>query len=174
MADPTRPDDAAAANDPAANDPVANDPGPPPADGTDDVDRDVAAARHARRRRPAPATPMWQVMHAWAPVAAGVLRATAGLVMFAASLLTLPTTMATPFLTGVSLVMLIGGVAATIKACRDDDRLRRFGRIFSNVVAVLAGVAVALAVAAGPGAYAPRLDARPAPPPDDGTVRFVP
>jgi hypothetical protein len=116
--------------------------------------------------------PFSLVMAAWAPVAAGVLRATAGLVMFAASLLTLPATMATPLLTGVSLVMLVGGVAATVKACRDDDKLRVFGRIFPTLVAVLAGVAVIVAVVAGPGAYAPRLHTSPAVR-DDGTVRFA-
>jgi hypothetical protein len=111
-------------------------------------------------------------MQVWAPVAAGVLRATAGLVMFAASLLTLPMTMATPFLTGVSLVMIVGGVTATIRSCRDDDRLRSFGRWFPVGVAGLAGVAIVVAVVVGPGAFAPNLGAPP-PPRDDGTVRFV-
>ena len=124
--------------------------------------------------RPAGRMPWSMVMGAWAPVAAGVLRSTAGLVMFAASLLTLPTTMATPFLTGVSLVMLTGGVAATIKACRDEAPLRRFGRVFPLAIAVLAGVTVVVTVVVGPGAYAPNLAARPARPVDDGTIRFVP
>lgn len=157
MAEPTRPDDDANAD-------VRD----------DGVDPGAALATSRRRDARSARAPLWQVMQAWAPVAAGVMRATAGLVMFAASLLTLPTTMATPFLTGVSLVMLIGGVAATIKACRDDDRLRRFGRVFPLVVALLAGVAIVVAVVAGPGAYAPRLGAPPSAPPDDGTIRFEP
>jgi uncharacterized membrane protein HdeD (DUF308 family) len=117
--------------------------------------------------------PMWRVMQVWSPVAAGVLRATAGIVMFAASLLTLPSTLATPFLTGVSLVMLIGGVASVMRHCRDDERLRTFGRYFPVVVAALAGAAVVATLVLGPGAFAPRLTSPP-PPVDDGTIRFSP
>jgi uncharacterized membrane protein HdeD (DUF308 family) len=117
--------------------------------------------------------PLWRVMQAWSPVAAGVLRATVGIVMFAASLLTLPSTLATPFLTGVSLVMLIGGVASVMRHCRDDERLRAFGRYFPIVVAALAGAAVVATLVAGPGAFAPRL-ASPPPRADDGTIRFSP
>jgi hypothetical protein len=143
-------------------------------DRADDDRADDDRADVAPVPRPRTSAPLWQVMQAWAPVAAGTLRASAGLVMFAASLLTLPTTMATPFLTGVSLVMLIGGVAATIKACRDDDRLRRFGRIFPIAVAGLAGLAIVVTVIVGPGAWAPRLAAPPQAAIDDGTIRFQP
>jgi hypothetical protein len=143
-----------------------------PAAASDDEPRDPGARRGAGAPRP---LPLSLVLTAWAPVAAGVLRSAAGLIMFAASLLTLPMTMATPFLTGVSLVMLVGGVAATVKACRDDDELRGFGRVFPVVAAGLAGVALVVTLVVGPGAFAPQLRAPPPPPPvDDGAIRFAP
>jgi hypothetical protein len=136
-------------------------------------DAGVAPRPRPGHRTP-PKAPLWWVMQAWAPVAAGVLRSTAGLIMFAASLLTLPMTMATPLLSGVSLVMLVGGVAATSRSCRDDDRLRGFGRWFPVIASGTAGVVVVVAVVCGPGAFAPDLGGQPAPPArDDGTIRFV-
>jgi uncharacterized membrane protein HdeD (DUF308 family) len=138
----------------------------------DSADHDDDAAARTPARAPGRPMPWSTVMSTWAPVAAGVLRSTLGLVMFAASLLTLPMTTATPFLTGVSLVMLVGGVTATLKACRDDDALRRFGRVFPAVVALLAGVAVVVTVVEGPGAFAPQLQREAVPAKNDGAVHF--
>jgi hypothetical protein len=110
----------------------------------------------------------------WSPVAAGALRAAAGLVMFSASLLTLPMTTVTPMLTGVALVMLVGGVAAVVKSCRDDPALSSFGRWFSLSIAALAAVAIIVVLVKGPGAYGPKFHSPGAPMPQDGSIRFSP
>jgi len=70
--------------------------------------------------------------------------------------------------------MLVGGVAATAKACRDADDLRRFGRVFPLVAAGLAGVAIVVTVVVGPGVWAPQLRGPPPPTADDGAIRFAP
>jgi hypothetical protein len=133
---------------------------------------DVDDAARPRVRQSRDQKPSWsQTMNAWAPVAAGVLRAGVGLVAFAASLLVLPVHPATPFLTGVGLVMLVGGVFAVMKFCKDEPTLTTFGRGFP-LVCVLLVVAVFVVVGVeGVGAFAPDLRAAPAPP-DDGAVRF--
>jgi hypothetical protein len=121
---------------------------------------------------------LWaQTMAAWSPVAAGVLRAGAGVLAYVASLLTLPLHHATPFLIGVSLVMLVGGCTSVLKQSRDDVRLRGFGRTFTIASAVVVLVATGIALKLGPGAFAPKLSAPPAPrapASSDGTITFQP
>ena len=59
-------------------------------------------------------------MTMWAPVAAGVIRAAAGVLAFAASLLTLPIHFATPFLSGVVDSKIAGSPSC---AALNDDAL---------------------------------------------------
>ncbi len=112
-------------------------------------------------------------MTLWAPVAAGVIRACAGVLAFSASLLTLPVHFATPFLSGVGLLMLVGGCVSVTKSCRDEPRLRRFAVVFPLVCAGLVATTAVVVAVMGPGAFAPRLSGT-APPAvrDDGAVRF--
>ena len=144
-------------------------------DTTDNADRfdgDIVT-----RPRPGYRTPkasLSSTMAAWSPVAAGVLRAGSGVIAYIASLLTLPLHHATPFLIGVSLVMLVGGCTSVLKQSRDDLRLRGFGRAFTIVSAVVVLVATGIGVYLGPGAFAPDLKAEPAPAVYDGTVGFEP
>jgi hypothetical protein len=101
------------------------------------------------------------------------LRAITGVVAFVASLLAMPLHFATPFLVGVSLVMVVGGCTATLKVTRDDVLLRGFGRGFTLVVAVVLCGAMGVAAVWGAGAFAPDLRAVPAAPRvDDGAIRF--
>ena len=147
---------------------------PPLTDG-DDADFDVGAAP-VPRPRPGYRTPepLWsQTMSQWAPIVAAALRAITGVVAFVASLLAMPLHFATPFLVGVSLVMVVGGCTATLKVTRDDVLLRGFGRGFTLVVAAVLVVALLVAAVWGAGAFAPDLRAVPKPPStDDGTIRF--
>lgn len=115
-------------------------------------------------------------MTLWAPVAAGVIRAAAGVLAFSAALLTLPIHFATPFLSGVGLLMLVGGCVSVIKTCRDEPRLRMFARVFPLVCAGLVGVTSVIVAVWGPGVFAPDLGGTPRPlqAPDDGAVRFEP
>lgn len=146
-------------------------------DNLDDVDD---AADIVPRPRPGyrSRTTSWsQTMAAWSPVAAGVLRAGAGVLAYVGSLLTLPLHHATPFLIGVSLVMLVGGCTSVLKQSRDDVRLRGFGRTFTIASALVVLVATGIALKLGPGAFAPKLSAPPAPRApahSDGTVTFEP
>lgn len=110
-------------------------------------------------------------MMQWAPVAAGVVRAVAGVLAFAGALLTLPIHFATPFLSGVGLLMLVGGCVSVIRACKDEPRLRTFSRVFPLVCCGLVVVVIGVVAVYGPGLFAPNLRAEP-PPRDDGTVRF--
>ena len=114
-------------------------------------------------------------MTLWAPVAAGVIRAAAGVLAFSASLLTLPVHFATPFLSGVGLLMLVGGCVSVIKSCRDEPRLRMFARVFPLVCAALVVVTGGIVAVWGPGVFAPDLRGSPRiVAPDDGAVRFEP
>ncbi len=111
---------------------------------------------------------------AWAPIAAGVIRAVAGLIAFSAALLTLPTHVATPFLTGVGLMMLVGGCVSILKSCQDEPRLRWFARLFPLGCGLVAAGVVGIVVVYGAGAFAPDITGEPTAPRsvDDGTVRF--
>ncbi|MDP2342007.1 MAG: hypothetical protein Q8O67_13700 [Deltaproteobacteria bacterium] len=115
-------------------------------------------------------------MTLWAPVAAGVIRAAAGVLAFSASLLTLPIHFATPFLSGVGLLMLVGGCVSVIKSCRDEPRLRRFAQVFPLVCAGLVVVTSVIVAVWGAGAFAPDLGgvAPRAAPIEDGAIRFEP
>ncbi len=129
----------------------------------------LAAARAGRR------VPWSQIMSTWAPVAAGVIRAVAGLIAFSAALLTLPTHVATPFLTGVGLLMLVGGCVSVIKACQDEPQLRWFARLFPLGCGLVATLCVVLVLVYGAGAFGPDIMGDPTvrrAPVDDGTVRF--
>lgn len=139
-------------------------------DSAHDAGDDAAEPAGARGR----AVPFSVTVGRWAPIAAGVIRAIAGLLAFSAALLTLPTHVATPFLTGVGLLMLVGGCVAVVKACQDEPQLRWFSRSFPLVCGVIAMVVVGVVVVYGAGALAPDIFADPAPraPVDDGTVRF--
>ena len=142
---------------------------------TDDSDPDFDSI--VPRPRPGYRTPkasLSSTMAAWSPVAAGVLRAGSGVIAYVASLLTLPLHHATPFLIGVSLVMLVGGCTSVLKQSRDDLRLRGFGRAFTIGSAVVVLVATGIALYLGPGAFAPKLSAEPVPRAYDGTVGFEP
>ncbi len=149
--------------------------------GGDDHRDDNDADSIVPRPRPGYRTPKTRTstlsatMAAWSPVAAGVLRAGAGVIAYVASLLTLPLHHATPFLIGVSLVMLVGGCTSVLKQSRDDVRLRGFGRGFTLVTAAVILMATGIALYRGPGAFAPSLTGpAPAPRPYDGTVGFEP
>jgi len=130
------------------------------------------------RPRPGYQTPEpgWSTkMSEVAPIVAAALRALTGAVAFIASLLAMPLHFATPFLVGVSLVMVVGGCTATLKVTRDEPRLRRIGRVFTIVVASALLVALVIAGVFGAGAFAPDLmtaPPRPAQAVDDGTIRF--
>jgi hypothetical protein len=127
------------------------------------------------RPRPGYATPsLSTTLTQWAPVAAGVVRAVAGVIAFAAALLTLPIHFATPFLSGVGLLMLVGGCVSVVKACKDEPRLRTFSRVFPLACCAVVVIVVGVVAVYGPGAFAPNLRGEPAPPPaaDDGTIRF--
>jgi len=137
----------------------------------DDDDRGAPVPRP----RPGYRTPEpgWSVrMSAWAPVTATMLRAITGVVAFLGTMLAMPVHHATPFLVGVSLVMVVGGCTSTLKVTRDDPRLRGVGRTFTIVVSVVVLVGLAIGAFVGPGAFAPRLEGPPRPARDDGTVRF--
>lgn len=113
-------------------------------------------------------------MARFAPVAAGVIRAVAGVLAFSAALLTLPIHFATPFLSGVGLLMLVGGCLSVVKECRDEPRLRWFSRLFPlacSIIVVVVGVIVAIY---GAGVFAPDLRREPPPARDDGAIRFEP
>lgn len=159
---------------------TSDQPGEPRGGHDDDSSDDVDGGDIVPRPRPGyrSRTTSWsQTMAAWSPVAAGVLRAGAGVIAYVASLLTLPLHHATPFLIGVSLVMLVGGCTSVLKQSRDDVRLRGFGRTFTIASAVLVLVATGIALKLGPGAFAPKLSAPPAPRApahSDGTVTFEP
>ncbi|HEY1100696.1 MAG TPA: hypothetical protein VGF99_17275 [Myxococcota bacterium] len=143
-----------------------------------DDDDDVSAAPVPRPRAGyRTPKPSWSsTMQAWSPIAAGVLRAGSGVIAYVACLLTLPLHHATPFLIGVSLVMLVGGCTSILKYGRDDVRLRGFSRGFTLLSALIVVVASGIAVVKGPGAFAPDLGAVAPPKPavDDGTIRFEP
>jgi hypothetical protein len=146
-------------------------------DRDDDVDVDADIVPRPRPGYRSTTTSWSQTMAAWSPVAAGVLRAGAGVLAYVASLLTLPLHHATPFLIGVSLVMLVGGCTSVLKQSRDDVRLRGFGRTFTIASAVVVLIATGIGVKLGPGAFAPKLSAPPAaraPAHADGTVTFEP
>lgn len=148
-----------------------------PASGADDdrADRWDGDVAPVPRPRPGYQTPsLSQTMSRWAPVAAGVIRAVAGVLAFAASLLTLPIHPATPFLTGVGMLMLVGGCVSVLKETKEIPALRTFARVF--LLACCAGVVAILVVVFvwGAGLFAPNLGP-PAPSPaarDDGSVRF--
>lgn len=146
----------------------------------DDGDDDAQSTAPIPRPRPGYRTPEpgWsQQMSVWAPIVAAALRAITGVVAFIASLLAMPLHFATPFLVGVSLVMAVGGCTATLKVTRDDPSLRGFGRGFTLVVAAVLLLSLVIAGVVGAGAFAPDLQAVPAPPAavvDDGTIRFEP
>lgn len=142
-----------------------------------DAATDAAVPRRRPRQSRDEPRPLNLVLAQWAPVAAGVVRAVAGVIAFAAALLTLPIHFATPFLAGVGLLMLVGGCVSVIRACSDEPQLRLFSRVFplvccGLVVVVVGVVAVYGAGALAPNMRAPNLRAAPAPPRDDGTVRF--
>lgn len=128
------------------------------------------------RPRPGYRTPPRQTfastMSVWSPVVAGMLRGVAGVLAYAASLLAMPVHAATPFLVGVSLVMLVGGCVATLRATREDPRLRQVGRWFCILAVVCILGASAIAVALGPGAFAPDVPRPARAPVDDGAIRF--
>jgi hypothetical protein len=136
---------------------------------------DVPEQSRDALRRPGPQS-FSSTMTLWAPVAAGVIRAAAGVLAFAASLLTLPIHFATPFLSGVGLLMLVGGCVSVIKSCRDEPRLRRFAQVFPLVCAGLVVVTAGIVAVYGPGVFAPDLrgPAAPRAPINDGAVRFEP
>ncbi len=123
---------------------------------------------------PRPKKPMLsQTMSTWAPVAAGVIRAVAGVLAFSAALLTLPIHYATPFLAGVGLLMLVGGCVSVIRSCADEPQLRWFSRVFPLVCCAVVIVDVGIVAVYGAGVFAPNLRGEPAPAArDDGTVRF--
>ena len=131
----------------------------------------------ARAGHRTPKKPAWSTtVAAWAPIAAGVVRAGAGVIAYIASLLTLPLHHATPSLIGVSLVMLVGGCTSVRKSGRQDPRLGGFARGFTIITALFVIVATGIGVYLGPGAFAPDLGAvaPAAATVDDGTIRFEP
>jgi hypothetical protein len=142
----------------------------------DDEDPFADSGTPVPRPRPGHQTPtLSATMARFAPVAAGVIRAVAGVLAFSAALLTLPIHFATPFLSGVGLLMLVGGCLSVVKECRDEPRLRWFSRLFPiacSVIVVVVGVIVAIY---GAGVFAPDLRREPPPPPaHDGAIRFEP
>jgi hypothetical protein len=155
----------------------------PASDGANQPEAVDDAARPSeilpRRSRPGYRSPEpgWsQKLGEWSPLVAAMLRSTVGLVAFVGVMLAMPVHIATPFLVGMSLLMVVGGVVATLKVTRQEPALRPVGRIFAAVAAGIVVVAFAIAAAVGVGAFAPRIEfgpPRPAPPPvDDGTIRF--
>lgn len=147
-------------------DAVVNDAG----ESKDDSGARFGVAPVPRPKRPSVA----QTMASWAPVAAGVVRAVAGVLAFSAALLTLPIHFATPFLAGVGLLMLVGGCVSVVRACSDEPRLRLFSRVFPLVCCAIVVVVVGVVAVYGPGLFAPNLRAEPATPThrDDGTIQF--
>ena len=144
-----------------------------PPDQDPDLDDPIVPRPRAGYRTPS--KPAWsQTVAAWSPIAAGVMRAGLGVIAYIASLLTLPLHHATPFLIGVSLVMLVGGCTSVLKVGRQDPRLGGFARGFTIATALLVLVATGIGMYLGPGAFAPQLSAPPAPKADDGTIRFEP
>jgi hypothetical protein len=144
---------------PAANDP-ANDPG------TDIAPR----PRPGFRSRPDPApTDAYEK----ARLFAGMTRAVLGCVGFFASLLYLPIQMATPILSGVSLLMMVTGSTSVWRAVRDAPQLKMLPRLVAVGCALVAAVTVLLTVTLGAGALGPLKDLKqPGQGRDDGTVRF--
>ena len=123
-------------------------------------DADLPSELLPRRSRPGYRSPEpgWsQKLGEWSPLVAAMLRSTVGLVAFVGVMLAMPVHIATPFLVGMSLLMVVGGVVATLKVTRQEPALRAVGRIFAAVAAGI--VVVAFAVAAVVGV-------------DDGTIRF--
>jgi hypothetical protein len=150
-------------------------------------DHDVAGSDHGadspsrapRRPRPGYHTPepAWsQRMGEWSPLVAAMLRTTVGLVAFVGVMLAMPVHIATPFLVGMSLLMVVGGANATLNVTRDDLALRKVGRVFTLVTVLIVLVSFGIAAVVGVGAYAPRIEFSGPPAPvdtvDDGTIRF--
>jgi hypothetical protein len=86
-------------------------------------------------------------------LAAGVMRAVLGAVGFAASLLYVPVTMATPILAGVGVLMMVTGTTSTWRAARLGPR--RATHVVLAFCAVAVVVSCALAAWLGPGAFSP-------------------
>lgn len=145
-------------------DPLVNDSTKDDADA--DAQFDVAPVPRPRKQA------LSQTMAQWAPVAAGVVRAVAGVLAFSAALLTLPIHFATPFLAGVGLLMLVGGCVSVIRACSDEPQLRLFSRVFPLACCAVVVVVVGVVAVYGAGVFAPNLRGEPPAKHDDGTVRF--
>jgi hypothetical protein len=129
------------------------------------ADEDLAPRPRAGfRSRPAPTVGAQEM----AAVFAGVLRAVIGLVCFFAALLYLPSTPATPVLTGVSLVLVVTGNLSVFRAARGLAQLKILPRALAAGSGVVVVVCVALTAVLGAGAF------RPVPPPHEAppTVRF--
>jgi hypothetical protein len=144
-----------------------------------DDSTDSPSAAPVPRSRPGYRTPepAWsQRLGEWSPLVAAMLRTTVGLVAFVGVMLAMPVHIATPFLVGMSLLMVVGGANATLNVTRDDLALRKVGRVFTLVTVLIVLVSFGIAAVVGVGAYAPRIEFSGPPAPvdtvDDGTIRF--
>ena len=100
--------------------------------------------------------------HAKAQLVASMFRALIGTVGFAASLLYIPITMATPVLCGVSLLMMVTGTSSTHRVVRNavsdgvaSATLKKVTPALLGLIAVVVVATCTLAAVFGPGAWSP-------------------
>jgi hypothetical protein len=103
---------------------------------------------------------------------AGSVRAALGCVGFFASLLYLPTQMATPILAGVSMLMMVTGTLSVWRALLLAPHLRVVPRVVAGLCVLVTAATVALTLALGAGALGPLSDLKERAA-NDGTVRFM-
>ena len=102
---------------------------------------------------------------------AGATRAILGCAGFFASLLYFPIVIATPILSGVSILMMVTGSLSVWRALLDAPALKNVWRAVAGFCALVALGTTAATVVLGAGALGPLRDLQAAPP-DDGAVHF--
>lgn len=111
-------------------------------------------------------TPVISTAH----VVAGAVRAVVGVICFAVALLYLPTTMATPVLAGVSLLMMTSGTYSLWRELREFPQKRTLVKVLIVAVVVAVVVPVVGVVVFGAGAFSPL--ARKTTTSDAGVIQF--
>jgi hypothetical protein len=90
---------------------------------------------------------------------AGILRAGLGVLGLFGSTLYLPVHMATPVLSGVSILMMVTGCTTVWRVTRDEARVRPVARVLAVVCALATVVIVGLTAILGAGAFGPNFRA---------------
>lgn len=152
---------------------------PPPAPGPDATDDATAGATagaaedDALAPRPRPgfrSRPSSADSYDKARLFAGGTRAILGCAGFFASLLYFPIVIATPILSGVSILMMVTGSLSVWRAVLEAPALKAAWRVVAGFCALVTVATVVLTLVLGAGALGPLADLKHAP--DDGAVRF--